>query len=718
MASPSTATVTIVSDDVAPDLVVSALTVPGAGGAGAAIAVNATTKNQGSGASTASTTRYYLSVNAGLEAGDTSLGTSPIAVLAAGASAVSAPTLTIPPGTATGTYYILAQADADNTNAEISEANNLRSAMIRVGPDMTVLTSAAPAIAAAGSTITLTDTTKNSGGGDAPASITTFYLSTNTALDAADTALGTRSVPALASGASQAGSVAAVIPASTVTGSYYVITKADGNDTMTETMETNNTRWVTLQVGPDLIVSAGPTVAGALAAGGAITLGDTTKNQGASGTLASATRFYLSANTAVDASDVPLGERAVGPLAAGASNAGTITATIPASTATGSYYVISQADATLTNVEVNETNNADRMVLVKIGPDLIISALTGPAVAAAGGAIAINETTKNQGGGGAGASTTRYFFSTNNAIDAGDTVLGTRAVPVLSASATSAATASLIVPAGLQTGTYYVLAQSDADGSIVETVESNNVTSVAIRIGPDLTISTLSVSGNLEPGGSFTVADTTRNQGASGADPSSTRFYLSPNSSLEASDASLGARPVPALAANGTHMASTTLTVPSTTTPGTYYLLAQADGDADVTETIETNNMGSTTVRVGADLVLTSLMFPSSVASGSTAVVTDTTKNQGAPTSNASTTSFYLSTNTIVDASDTPLGTRAVAPLAPGVSSTGTTSVTIPAGFAPGTYYILGVADRDNGTAEGNEGNNTFSRAFVVVAGS
>jgi trimeric autotransporter adhesin len=111
-------------------------------------------------------------------------------------------------------------------------------------------------------------------------------------------------------------------------------------------------------------------------------------------------------------------------------------------------------------------------------------------------------------------------------------------------------------------------------------------------------------------------------------------------------------------------------------------------------------------------------MFPSSVASGSTAVVTDTTKNQGAPTSNASTTSFYLSTNTIVDPSDTPLGTRAVAPLAPGVSSTGTTSVTIPAGFAPGTYYILGVADRDNGTAEGNEGNNTFSRAFVVVAGS
>ncbi len=50
---PSFATVTIVSDDVAPDLVVTALTAPGPAGAGTTIQVTETTRNQGTGAAAA-----------------------------------------------------------------------------------------------------------------------------------------------------------------------------------------------------------------------------------------------------------------------------------------------------------------------------------------------------------------------------------------------------------------------------------------------------------------------------------------------------------------------------------------------------------------------------------------------------------------------------------------------------------------------------------------
>jgi len=155
---------------VAPDLVVSALTAPTTGGAGAAITVSATTKNQGSGQAAVSTTRYYLSANTTVDAGDTSLGTSPIASLAPSASVVSSPTLTVPAGTATGTYYVLAQADADALVTETNETNNVRSVQIRIGPDLSISPFTVPAIAAAGGTISVSDTTKNTGGGAAGAS--------------------------------------------------------------------------------------------------------------------------------------------------------------------------------------------------------------------------------------------------------------------------------------------------------------------------------------------------------------------------------------------------------------------------------------------------------------------------------------------------------------------------------------------------------------------
>ena len=55
------------------DLVVPALTAPSTAAAGSTIAVTVTTKNQGSGPAAATTTRLFLSVNAGLDSGDLAL---------------------------------------------------------------------------------------------------------------------------------------------------------------------------------------------------------------------------------------------------------------------------------------------------------------------------------------------------------------------------------------------------------------------------------------------------------------------------------------------------------------------------------------------------------------------------------------------------------------------------------------------------------------------
>jgi len=81
-----------------------------------------------------------------------------------------------------------------------NEANNVYGSYITIGPDLVVASLMMPSNASAGMTISITDTTKNLGAGDAPASTTTYYLSINNdILDAADVALGSRAIPAFGS---------------------------------------------------------------------------------------------------------------------------------------------------------------------------------------------------------------------------------------------------------------------------------------------------------------------------------------------------------------------------------------------------------------------------------------------------------------------------------------------------------------------------------------
>jgi hypothetical protein len=114
------------------------------------------------------------------------------------------------------------------------------------------------------------------------------------------------------------------------------------------------------------------------------------------------------------------------------------------------------------------------------------------------------------------------------------------------------------------------------------------------------------------------------------------------------------------------------------------------------------------------DLVVSSLVAPESAVAGSSIEVTDTTANQTAQPSAASTTGFYLSLDQVLDAGDVVLGQRLVPGLAATDSSAGTTSVTIPANTLPGTFFVLAVADRDKMVLEGNRGNNTRSATIDI----
>ncbi len=116
--------------------------------------------------------------------------------------------------------------------------------------------------------------------------------------------------------------------------------------------------------------------------------------------------------------------------------------------------------------------------------DLLVSALSGPASALAGGAISISDTTANAAGGlSAGASTTGLYLSANSTWEATDVVLASRAVGPLAAGASSSAATPATIPAGTASGAWFLLARADAGSAVAESDESNNVRAASIQIG-------------------------------------------------------------------------------------------------------------------------------------------------------------------------------------------------------------------------------------------
>ena len=117
-----------------------------------------------------------------------------------GGASTATVSLTLPDALGDRHLLPLRQGRRAGELTEVNETNNHRAAAISIGPDLLVTSFTAPAAAAAGSTITVSDTTANQGSAPVPASITSFYLSTNVVFDAGDILLHSRHVGPLAAG--------------------------------------------------------------------------------------------------------------------------------------------------------------------------------------------------------------------------------------------------------------------------------------------------------------------------------------------------------------------------------------------------------------------------------------------------------------------------------------------------------------------------------------
>jgi hypothetical protein len=214
-----------------------------------------------------------------------------------------------------------------------------------------------------------------------------------------------------------------------------------------------------------------------------------------------------------------------------------------------------------------------------------------------GATVSVTDTVQNTGGGPSESSTVRYYLSLDAAKGPGDTLLvGSRSTPALEPQESNTATTKLTVPNATALDAYFLLACADAANKVPEGDEANNCIAtpgaVVTVARPDLVATGLSSPpASQKRGTKFSVSETVRNQGPVAAKASKTRYHLSLDTVKSTGDRLMtGTRSVPALTAGNSHSGNTTVTIPGTTLPGTYFVIACADHGKAVAEADETNN--------------------------------------------------------------------------------------------------------------------------------
>jgi subtilase family serine protease len=329
---------------------------------------------------------------------------------------------------------------------------------------------------------------------------------------------------------------------------------------------------------------------------------------------------------------------------------------------------------------------------------------------------------KNEGTAPPGAvSYARFYLSADQKIMTTDLYLGQRSISSsLAPGVTSSGTTTVTIPATVTEGTYYVGAIADATGLVTESKENNNAAcdSTAIAISsapkPDLVVTVVDSPSAGAAGGAIAITSTVKNIGTAGPGAASyVRLYLASDQTITTADLYLGQRYVSSSLAPGTSSSGTTsVTIPATVTPGTYFAGAIADATGLVTESNENNNAMCDTASIvitaapKPDLVISSLDAPASGKRGSYLKITSTVKNQGGARSSSSYLKFYLSTDSVITTGDRYIGQRTVTTLDPGATTTASSYITLSTSITPGSYYIGAIADATNIVGESDENNN------------
>ena len=673
------------------------------------------------------------------------------------------------PQTATGNRFLIIRIDSSNSLIETNETDNLIVLPFSlVGDDLIVESATAPASAEFGDSITLDWTVRNVGVDAATADWYDYvYLSRDNTFGDTDIFLG-RSLAAsdspLAANTSYDRTFVVSLPISTELddGTYFILIKTDGGGDQAETDNNNNVRVagsinLTVPPLPDLVPTniVVPTTA---EAGSPLNIGWTIRNQGtANATGTWQDRVYLSTDNIFDSfSDILLGQFDFsGSVDAGDELARVQTVLLPG--ALGTYHLFVVTDFSNSIVErTGDANNvvqaATTLTLVPaLLPNLVVTDVVAPADGVlTGQTVDISYTVTNTGN-----SPTNKPFWFDVIFFTQDPALAiTPQLPVilenLPGQYVGAGNAAYLNPGESYTqsatitlrddrpGPWYIYVWTDGNlfgfggtGGGPFLRESNEVDNLgrseAFRVDPappaDLQVTSVSPATTIFSGQASTVSYQVGNLGSGGTATSSwtDSVYFSADAVLDASDVKLAdVQRTAALAAGGAYVGEASITTPVGLS-GNYYLIVRTDREGTVYESFfEDNNDLAipivVTLTPPPDLVAADVTGAEAALAGQLVSVSYRVSNDGstAPPSGAWNNNIYLSTDGVLDSSDTLLTVeRTYLPNTVGDELLITSAVRLPDGIE-GNYRFIVAVDADDEVFEIDNANNIAAATLPI----
>lgn len=701
-----------------PDLIVSSVSGPPSVMPFGYFDASVTVCNQGTQPSHGSNVELRLSADAIITAADIPAGGGPVPYLAPGqCAAVTFPaSATVPDGA----YHLGAIVDPYAWVPELIETNNAAAgAVIGIGyrPDLIVSTVSGPPSVLPGSRFDAVVTVCNQGTTPGYDNVVELRVSADATISATDAHAGGAQAPYL-----EPGQCAAVtIPASAYVpdGAYHLGAIVDPYGWQEELIETNNaTSGDLIGIGswPDLVVSAvsGPP---SLVPGSSFDASVTVCNQGTSPSHGVDVELRLSSDEAITPSDIHAGSG----YAPGLSPGQCASVAVPASAYVpdGAYRLGAIVDPGDSLVELIETNNASagRVIGVGHGPDLIVSAVSGPPSLVPGGIFDAFVTVCNQGTQTSYGGLVELHLSPDTTATTADFHHGYGSVPFLEPGqcATVTFTASATVP----DGAYHLGAIVDPYAWTSELIETNNATAgpvLGVGHGPDLIVSAVSGPPSALPGSSFDAEITVCNQGTTPSGGASVDVLLSPDRAVTPSDTHVGNGYVPGLSPG--ECTTLTVTAGAHAADGAYHLGAIVDPGDSIAELIEANNAsaGGDLIGVGngPDLIVSAVSGPPSAPQGSLFDASITVCNQGTAPSYSASVEIRLSPDATITTADVIAGGAWLPSLDVGQCE----SLIVPADtYVPAETFTLGaIVDAYGGVPELIESNNATAGGELLVA--
>ncbi|NMO14573.1 hypothetical protein HPC49_13585 [Pyxidicoccus fallax] len=523
-----------------------------------------------------------------------------------------------------------------------------------------------------------------------------------------------------------------------IQGAYYLGALLDPLNRTPDVDRSNNARAGTrIGIGsrPDFVVSAvtGPTSA---VPSTPFPASVTVCNQGTEpGTpfvelYLSADRFVIPDVPLTPASDVPLSDLSMGVLVPGQCRTETLNLQ-PPHVIDGPWYLGAIVDPANTVFELIDDNNTKVSTRfgVGLGPDFVVTAVTGPTSSTPGASLTAQVQVCNQGT-HPGGTPVELYLTPDDILSphvpplppSTDVRLGMQDTGLLEIGACK--TLTFTGSPGGATGAYYLGAIVDPAGFILEINKENNTrlsSRLGIGNGPDLVVASVSGPPSVERNLLFEATIQVCNQGTAPSGSATAELFLSADATITPQDAPQGPVSISPLAPGGCQTLTVSTAYPPTVWEGNWYLGAIVDRQAVVPELLEENNARAGTlmgVGLRPDFVVASVTGPTSLPHGQPLSATVRVCNQGTQAA-VTPVELYLSADPVITPRvpnlppvDVFVGGSQTGLLAAGACENVTVEG-IPLSASTGAWYLGAVADPSNAVVEFFENNNVKAGSRV-----